>query len=171
MKAVTLVPVEEYLRTTYRPDRDYVDGEVLERNVGERDHSKLQRELVFYFRSRAKEWGVQVFPEQRVQVAPRRYRIPDVCIVVGPEPEEQIFRDPPFVCIEVLSPADTLHQMQERVDDYLRFDVSYVWVINPRNRRAWVYTAEGSKEVKDGFLRTKNPNLEVKLADLFQPKS
>ena len=39
MKATALVPVEEYLRTTYRPDCDYVDGEVLERNVGEKDHS------------------------------------------------------------------------------------------------------------------------------------
>ena len=35
MKAPVLVPVEEYLRTTYRPDCDYVDGEVLERNVGD----------------------------------------------------------------------------------------------------------------------------------------
>ncbi len=26
--------VEEYLRTPYHPDREYVDGEVLERNLG-----------------------------------------------------------------------------------------------------------------------------------------
>ena len=53
MKAATLVPVEEYLRTTYHPDCDYVDGEVLERNVGERDHSKVQRELIYYLRAAA----------------------------------------------------------------------------------------------------------------------
>ena len=47
MKATMLVPVEEYLRTSYRPDRDYVDGEVLERNLGEHDHSDLQTELAY----------------------------------------------------------------------------------------------------------------------------
>jgi hypothetical protein len=55
-----LVPAEEYLRTAYRPDRDSVDGEVLERNVGERDHSRLQ--LILYFGTRAKKWGVHVYP-------------------------------------------------------------------------------------------------------------
>ena len=31
--------VKEYLRTTYHPDREYVDGHLVERNVGERDRS------------------------------------------------------------------------------------------------------------------------------------
>ena len=31
-----LVSVEEYLRTSYRPDCDFVEGRVLERNVGEK---------------------------------------------------------------------------------------------------------------------------------------
>ena len=58
MKAATLVPVKEYLRTMYRPDCDYVDGKVLERNVGEHDHSDLQTEIAFYFRARRKQWKV-----------------------------------------------------------------------------------------------------------------
>ena len=40
--ATTLIPIEEYLRTTYHPDRDYVDGEIQERNLGEREHARLQ---------------------------------------------------------------------------------------------------------------------------------
>jgi Uma2 family endonuclease len=167
MKAATLVPVEEYLRTTYHPDCDYVDGEVRERNVGERDHGKVQRQLILYFGNRAKQWNLNIYPEQRVQVSARRFRIPDVCIVVGPEPEDQIFRDPPFICIEILSKDDTLDQMQEKIDDFLRFGVRYVWVINPRNRRAWAYTTDGSREIKDGFLRTENPDLEIPLGELF----
>ena len=35
------VLVEEYLETCYRPDCDYLEGELLERNVGEWDHRKL----------------------------------------------------------------------------------------------------------------------------------
>jgi len=40
--ALTAVPVEEYLRTTYHPDREYVEGQLVERNVGEYFHSLLQ---------------------------------------------------------------------------------------------------------------------------------
>jgi Uma2 family endonuclease len=167
MKAPVLVPVEEYLRTSYRPDCDYVDGEVLERNVGERDHSKLQREFILYLGTRAKQWGIHVFHEQRVQVSARRFRVPDVCVVVGREPQEQIFRDPPFICIEVLSKDDSLRNVQNRVDDYLKFGVPYVWVFDPFDRRAWTYSVDGSREVKDGVLRTENPAIEILLADVF----
>jgi Uma2 family endonuclease len=171
MKAVTLVPVEEYLRTTYRPDCDYVDGEVLERNVGEKDHSKLQGELFYYLRARSEQWGIHIFPEQRVQISKRRFRIPDLCIVAGPEPEDQIFCEPPLVCIEVLSRDDTLERMQEKIDDFLGLGVRYVWVINPRSRRAWVYTSDSSREVKDGVLRTEDPTITVPLSEIFsRPK-
>ncbi len=167
MKTAALIPVEEYLRTTYRPDRDYVDGEVLERNLGERDHSTLQRELIVYFRARKREWKVFVYPEQRVQVGARRFRIPDICVYVGAPPKEQIFRTPPFICIEVLSPEDRMARVQDRIDDYLKFGVRYVWVINPENRRVWVYRQTGSTEIKDGILRTQDPSLTVSLTEIF----
>ena len=47
----TLIPIEEYLSTAYRPDCDFVDGELEERYFGEFDHSALQVELAFWFRS------------------------------------------------------------------------------------------------------------------------
>jgi hypothetical protein len=34
MANATQISVTEYLQTSYRPDREYVDGEVRERNVG-----------------------------------------------------------------------------------------------------------------------------------------
>lgn len=169
MKAAALVPVEEYLRTTYRPDCDYVDGEVIERNMGERDHSKLQRKLLVYFDARAAQWKIQVYPEQRIQVSETRFRVPDVCVVAGDEPDEQIFTRPPLICIEILSPEDRIQRMQEKIDDYLRFGVRYVWVLDPWMRRAWVYTPEGSREIKDGISRTENPDMQVPLAELFDP--
>ena len=167
MKAPVLVQVEEYLRTSHRPDCDYVDGEVLERNVGERDHSALQREFISYLGTRAKPWGIHVFPEQRVQVSARRFRVSDICVIVGREPQEQIFRDPPFICIEVLSKGDSLRSVQSRVDDYLKFGVPFVWVFDPFDRRAWTCSVDGSREVKDGVLRTENPAIEILLADVF----
>src|SRR5262249_39960243 len=123
MKAEALISVEEYLRTAYSPDCDYVDGEVQERNLGEGGHSDLQTEFAHYFRTRRRQWRTYAYVEQRVQVSPTRFRIPDVCVMVGqkPGPEEQIFRRPPFICIEILSPEDRMSRFQQRIDDYLKF--------------------------------------------------
>src|SRR5205807_5449888 len=63
-------------------DCDYVDGEVLERNWGERDHSWVQGIVTAHFVVRRKEWKISVLPEMRVQVKPTRFRIPDICIVL-----------------------------------------------------------------------------------------
>src|SRR5271167_2384753 len=101
MPASAPVSVEEYLHTSYDPDCDYVDGRVVERNLGELDHSDLQSELTFYFRLRRKTWGVHTFVEQRVQVSPTRFRIPDICVMLGPKPTEPIIRTPPFLVIEI----------------------------------------------------------------------
>ncbi len=40
MPAAIAIPLSEYLGTSYRPDCDYLEGELLERNVGELDHSR-----------------------------------------------------------------------------------------------------------------------------------
>ena len=162
--ATTAVTIQEYLSTSYRPDCDYVDGEVQERNSGEFDHARLQGAVFAYFYARRKEWGICVVPEQRIQVSPTRFRVPDVCVVVG-QPTGQIFRDPPFVCIEVLSPEDRLSRVNERVSDYLQFGVPYVWVMDPATRKAWRCTPGAMVEVPE--LRTENPTMVVPL-ELFE---
>ena len=92
MAAATRISVAEYLNTTYRPDRDYVDGEVVERKLGEYEHSWPQSRLIIFFGAREKEWHIRVVAEQRVQVKPTRFRIPDVCVVLEQSPVESIFR-------------------------------------------------------------------------------
>src|SRR5580698_3883641 len=137
--ATTAATIADYLSTSYRPDCDYVDGEVQERNLGTYDHGRLQFAISLYFHTHREEWGVTAAQEQRVQVSATRFRVPDVCVILGP-PAEQIFRKPPFIVIEILSPDDRLSQMQERMDDYLDFGVPYVWLIDPQTRKAWRYT-------------------------------
>lgn len=161
------VSVDEYLHTVYRPDCDYVDGIVEDRNVGEKDHGKVQQEILFYLRERRKVWNIFVIQEQRVGVSDTRYLVPDVCVVAGPEPDEQVFTHPPFLCIEILSPEDRMNRMQRKIMDYLSFGVSYVWVIDPQTRRAWIYTSNRMWEVRDGILRTENPDITVPIGDLF----
>lgn len=167
MGTAVLVSVEEYLHTVYRPDCDYIDGVVEERNLGEYDHARLQGLLLQWLMGLEKRLKVWVVPEQRVRVKPARYRIPDICVVVGPEPREQVFTQPPFLCIEILSVEDRMVRVQERIDDYLEFGVGYVWVINPQTRKAWIYTSEGAREAKDGVLRTADPEIAVPLSEVL----
>jgi Uma2 family endonuclease len=165
MPAQTAVSIEEYLSTAYNPDCDYVDGTVEERNLGEHDHSRLQMIVAAYFFNREKQWGIHVVPEQRVQVSPTRFRIPDVCVVLG-KPQEKVFHTPPFICIEILSPEDRLSRVRERIDDYLNFGVPYVWLLDPLTRKAHRCTSEGMLEVTE--LRTENPEILVPVLDLFE---
>ena len=120
-----------------------------------------------FFGAREAEWRIRVVPEQRVQVKPNRFRIPDVCVVLEESPIESIFRQPPFLCIEIQSKDDTFATTVERLDDYLAMGVANVWVIDPRLRRGYRYTAEGLLEAKDGILKTSNPNIAVPLTAIF----
>jgi Uma2 family endonuclease len=92
--------------------------------------------------------------------------VPDVCVIAGHEPEEQIFTSPPFLCIEILSKDDRMSEMQERIKDYLSFGVSYVWVIDPRTQQAFIHTSGAIREATDA-LRTENPQIVVPLTELF----
>jgi Uma2 family endonuclease len=167
MSTAILVSPEEFLATAFHPDRDYIDGETKERNVGEWDHSSLQGLLIVYLGSRRKQLHIHVVPEQRVQVTPTRFRVPDVCVVAGDRPTEQVLTKPPHLCVEILSKDDTMSDMEERIADYLHLGVPFVWLIDPRTRRAFVYSGTTRNEVTDGVLRTSNPSIGVPIAELF----
>jgi Uma2 family endonuclease len=166
MPTAVSISVDEYLATTYHPDCDYVDGELVERNVGETDHSYLQGAIFAYLWARRNSWGVTPLPELRVQVKTTRFRIPDITVVTGPKPNTRILLEPPLLCIEIVSPADRMDRAQEIIDEYLAFGVPCVWVVNPRTLRGYIYTSEGMREAKDGILRVAGTPIEVPLANL-----
>ena len=159
--------MSEYLSTSYDPDCDYVDGEIEERNLGERRHSRLQGGVVAFLRGKESERGIYVLPEQRVQVTPTRFRVPDVCVLLANAPDEQIVTHPPFLCIEILSKDDLMSRTLEKIGDYLAMGVPNVWVIDPLTRRGYHYTSDGMREAKDGVLRASSPDIAVPLAALF----
>lgn len=165
MRTHELVSVREYLSTCYRPDCDYVDGRVVERNVGELDHSMLLARAGTAFFNRERDLGIWALPSLRIQVAPTRIRVPDVCVFAGPKPEEQVPTHPPFICIEILSREQSLSDMQERVQDYLDFGVPYVWILDPKTRQAW-RCSPGEMRLEPE-LRTANPAILVPLAGIF----
>ena len=168
MSTGTLISVEEYLRTSFDPDCDFVEGEIRERNVGKRKHSYAQGKIVSWFDRRQGLLKLEALPELRVQVGPGRIRIPDVVICEMPIPEEEVFTSPPYLCVEIMSPDDTISAMQDRLDDYLQFGVRNIWVVDPWKHRGWHITADGWANAL-GVMRTADGHVEMPLADVLLP--
>ncbi len=168
MPPATLVSVEEYLRTSSDPDCEYVDGEIVERPMGERGHSTVQAMLVAFFMYRRRELGIRVQPEFRLQTGASRYRVPDVLIEDASTDIERI----PLLCVEILSPEATFSLIMRKLQEYLDFGVACVWTIDPTTEQAWIHTRSTngdclSHAVSDGTLTTPDNRLTIPLAELF----
>ena len=160
--------VEEYLATSFEDgDREYVDGVVEEKNLGEFDHGDVQGLIYNWFFVRRRKLGICPVVEVRTRVSPTRYRVPDVTVVRGDRPAVRIITDPPLLAIEVLSPDDRASRADAKIDEYLRFGISYVWVINPKTGCGHIYTSEKRIAVEDGKFRTTDPPIEMDFAELF----
>jgi len=143
MAAATQAPisVSEYLHTSYRPDCDYVDGVVEERNLGELEHSLLQRGLMRWFLQHEHEWRVVACPELRVQVTPTRFRVADICVLSVSAPRERVIQTPPVAIIEILSPEDRVSRYLVRLEDYRRMGIRNLWVIDAAERRGFDFSS------------------------------
>jgi Uma2 family endonuclease len=150
------VPVEEYLRTTYHPDMEYVDGELVERNVGEHKHSRLQALMVLEFGPRERARRFRVLTEQRLRVlgTKHRYRIPDVCVMALPYRSEPVRATPPHLIVEVRSPEDETADILAKAADYLRFGVAHIWIADPYKHTVQEADQEGIRYCADMVLET-----------------
>jgi Uma2 family endonuclease len=166
MAASTQISLEQYLRSVYRPDREYVDGVIEERNLGELDHSWIQARLVAFFLSRFPETGIAALPEWRFQVQPTRFRVPDIVVTKG-KPSEPILTQPPLLCVEVLSPDDTVSKMNLRIQEYLDFGVPVVWLVDPSEKTVWIYRKDGMQSISEGAIRLDGTLLEIPLSEIF----
>ncbi len=159
--------VREYLRTSWSPDREFVDGRIEERNLGEKEHSILQRFLTVLFAINRAAWGVEVFPELRTQTQTDRFRIPDVAIVRKGKKFDRWLTDPPLIAIEILSPEDTLRAMQAKASEYRAFGIEHIWIIDPEPRIAYRYADGSLEEVKTGELAVPGTPIRVVLGEMF----
>src|SRR3954453_5383293 len=100
-----LTSVEEYLATSYPDgDREFLDGVVVERNLGTPPHSRLQKLLLLHLAAFEEALGIEVLPECRTRIGETRYRVPDVLVMLQPfRQTERVLLDPPFLIVEVLS--------------------------------------------------------------------
>lgn len=164
MASATLISVAEYLNTSYRPDREYIDGEVRERNVGKWHHARVQYLLAAWFGRHESEWNVIGSTEQRMQVSQSRIRIPDVVVLRSHEPPD-VLVEPPLLVIEILSPDDTYSDTEERARDYWAMGVETVWIVDPKTRSGRM--CSGTDWVRAQRLEVVGTPIYVELEELF----
>ena len=168
MNPPVLMSLEEYLHTRFDgSDREYLDGEVAERNMGELPHAILQAQLAHRLLGLAETHHLRVLTEIRIQVSPTRFRVADVAVWRAGDIGHRIPTVPPFLIVEILSAEDRLVRLQPKIQEYLAYGVEWVWVIDPDERRALCYSPiePGGTLVED--LRTSNPSIAISLGDLL----
>ncbi len=111
-------------------------------------------------------------------LANRPQRKPDVAYISYdrwvPQPRTE---DPPSwnvvpnLTVEVVSPSDTISDLEEKVRDYFDAGVKLVWVLNPTLRRIYVYDSftqvrilQENEELNGGEVL---PGFRLRVAELF----
>ena len=153
MEVQSSISVAEYLSTSYRPDCDYLEGEVVERNLGEQGHGWLQALILTWLMVRRTELGIRPLPETRLQIRSDRFRIPDVMVLRAGDPNDGIVRVAPLLCIEILSPEDRMSRIMVRLEDYFSIGVPVCWILDPETKAAWIARPDAQGPVRDGFLK------------------
>ena len=165
MAASVQILLSEYLHTSYRPDREFVDGELVERNVGKFEHARVQFLLALWFGRHERDWNIVGLTEQRVQVSQVKVRIPDlVLICAGSAPDVLI--DPPLLVVEILSPDDTYFDVHARASEYLAMGIENVWLVDPSTRTAKVCHKEAWAETRRPEIA--GTDIHVEIARLFE---
>lgn len=168
MATTHLISIEEYLSSDYEPDVDYVDGRIEERNLGETDHSKLQGRLYFLLTLHQQDWHLLALLGVRVQVAKTRFRVPDVCVVREEDADNPIITQAPLLCLEVLSPGQSVSAIRKRAQDFFNMGVPEVWVFDPPTQTVYVCLPDSMTAQQDGVLRLEGTPVELSLADVFK---
>ena len=165
--APALLSIEEYLRTSYKPDVHFVDGHIEERNLGEFEHASLQAAIAGWFWPRRLDWAIFPVVEQRIQIDSSRVRICDVVLLDAQWKRQPVVTTPPLVCIEILSPEDRLSRAKVVLADYLAMNVQNIWLIDPIYRAAWVFDVTGLHEADPTRLVVADTPIHLNLTEAF----
>ncbi|MCU1234269.1 MAG: hypothetical protein JWP63_2236 [Candidatus Solibacter sp.] len=159
-----LLSVEEYLNTSYDPDVEFVDGVLVERNVGDWLHSLIQSNVLFALRRKYPH--LKVVAELRSSVTGTRYRLPDVCVLLAP-PKTKYLLDAAFLVVEVLSESDVMSVVIEKLKEYANKGVPNVWLIDPRLQVVFTYVPPTLVEVEGEAVSGKDGSVELSRAEIF----
>jgi Uma2 family endonuclease len=136
-----LVSVDDYLAASYPDgDREYLDGVIVERNVGTPGHSALQKILIVHMAAFEKALKIAVRPECRTRIEETRYRVPDVLVMERPfRQTERVVLDAPLLIVEIVSPDDKHIETLRRFREYQNLGVRYIVQMDLEDRTTYMF--------------------------------
>ena len=179
LMAGTITP-EQLAMMPNDKDFELVDGQLVERKMGNKSNwiaSRLYKLLSIYVDDNNLGWlftseaGYRLHPER-----PKTIRKPDVSFVTfgrlpDEEPSDAYDYLAPDLAVEVISPGDTVRELEAKVDEYLRAGVRLVWVINPDLKTLTVHRPDGTlavlREPEEIDGETVIPGFRCPLSSLF----
>jgi len=159
-----MLSAEEYLRTSYDPDVEFVDGAIRRPHSGDWVHALIQSNVLFALRRKYPH--LKVVAELRSSVTGTRFRLPDVCAVLQ-RPSTKYLRDAAFLVVEVLSEGDVMSTVIEKLREYAEKGVPNIWLIDPRLRLIWTYRPPALAEVESDMVATSDGAVELSRAEIF----
>ena len=157
------VSVEEYLRTTYKPACDYIDGVLRQKPMATWDHGAIQRQLGTLTSARQ---CYEAATELTVRIREGKYLVPDVAVQLRGEIQRPYPTKPIFLCIEIMSPEDRFSEVLAKCDEYLAWGVPMTWIVDPDTRRAWQHAGHAPEEIAASGNLTAG-DISVSLPELF----
>jgi Uma2 family endonuclease len=124
-----------------KPAYEYWFGEAIQKSMPTILHGIVQ--LILATLLERAGWNTSI--EVRLKIVPDAEPVPDIIAVQGK------FRgsypvEAPELCVEILSPGDTLPKTLEKAKQYLIWGSQCVWIIDPEKRTAWSCSRENNFE-------------------------
>jgi len=170
------VSIEEYLSNPEYEHAEYVDGEVVELNVGTPDHGAIQVNCGFLLKQYLLKNPIGFAAAElhcRLTIGGRpRYRLPDLAVVLAERRRGAAYLDrAPDLVVEIRSPEDSLQAQIGKMNDYFANGTRLAWLILPEEQSVIVLTPDGAP-VARGLGETLDggnvlPDLAVPVSELF----
>lgn len=167
MPTKAVVSEEEYLRTSYSGvDREFRDGEVLERSVPAYSHGQMQGLFFVFFWLNCLTRSLFPTIEPRIRLRSGRYVIPDVAVFWPSEPNPGLPEERPLIVVEILSPDDRMSDVIDKLTEYHDSGIPHIWLADPSHKAFYIFR-DGLHQVESALVP--EVNLELRFAELKGP--
>lgn len=165
MAVQSAISLEEYLHTSYDGlDREFRDGEVVERTMPTYLHGKCQLRLGIFLMALSERLKLYPSADVRMRLPGERILIADIAVFHPVEP--QVVPDsPPLIAIEILSPDDRLREVRAKLEEYREWGILHVWLVDPESR---VFYTFDRKFLEVDTLAIPELGVEVRPTDIFK---
>jgi Uma2 family endonuclease len=168
-----LVSVDEYIARFVdggeKPTCEYVDGQLIEKSMGTKNHSHVQINVSYLIRSKYNE-TMNPLPELTTRLRENQFYVPDVAVEELAKPITGRYpgtNQPVLLCVEIVSPPDRVGKLFGKCEEYHKWGVPYCWVIDPDRKIAWEYFPADIEPRKVPESLAAGP-IQLDLADVFR---